>query len=97
MFEKYPRGYIDMVLFVHEECGIPFADAEREVKGWRKFFPTAEVLVEWHKADTLREQQLRNILFALHLITETDFNETMFKQALVYFDTFLSTQAIGRK
>ena len=92
LYEKYPRGYIDLVLFVHEECGIPFADAEREVKGWRKYCANSVTLVEWKKADMARNNELRNILFSLHLITETSFNEVEFKQSLVYLDTLISSE-----
>lgn len=91
LYEKYPRGYIDLVLFVHEECGIPFADAEREVKGWRKVCPESIHLVEWHKKDAARDNDLRSIMFGFHLITETNFDERQFKEALLYFDTFLTS------
>lgn len=95
LYDKYPRGFIDLVLFVHEECGIPFADAEREVKSWRKFFDKPELLLDWNQPEN-REYLLRKILFSLHLLTETDFNEVMFKQALVYLETYISTKSSNK-
>jgi hypothetical protein len=77
----YPKGYIDVALFIHERQHVPIRDAERRCVNRELYY------CEWHDSEReKREQQLREICRMLLKHTGCEFDEEAFKAALLEFD-----------
>lgn len=86
LLEQHPRGYIELALFVSENCGIPLKDAADIVKSWVRRGDIEEpLLVRWDDGDGMLCKTMRDIMVKLHNISETHFCLPMFNIA---FDNF---------
>lgn len=92
LYLMFPRGYLDLVLFVSQQTKMPHADSVRIVKTWKSLEVTDVMLVDLRTNDNARKFDLMRIIKALHTISETRFNEAMFSEALVDFDLWLELE-----
>lgn len=84
LYMEFPKGYIDMALFVNEHQGVPIRDAERYcVNG--EYFKINLTNIQ----DGARMSQLRAIFCILLKKTGCDFDESTFRTALFNFDNYL--------
>ena len=94
---EFPRGYIDLTLFLKDQMQIPFAESDRLVKNWKPLGITTDTLLLKTWEDTPeRKNFLRNVLVALHSISGTRFNEDMFLQALRDWDAMQELKKVQR-
>lgn len=87
LYEKFPKGYVDLSLFIHEMCGMPLDEAESIVKGFR-IQGVSDVMFQpelWRVDGMMMSHTLVKIMQALHCITETEFDSMMFQAALDNF------------
>lgn len=86
----FPRGYIDVPLFIHNETGMPIGDCENIVSDMKCYGLTEEeYLVEIWESGSERNTFFRQLLQGLHMISETKFSESYYIQALRNFDVSL--------
>lgn len=90
----FHEGYIDSVLFLHDQYGLKDADAEFEVTRWKNRGHQEPVLVEWN--DPLYIMELRELCQYLHSFTETSFKEDLFKLAYLDFSNKLKNGDYGK-
>lgn len=87
LLEMFPRGYIDMTLFLQKQMNIPFHDAEMTVRSWGNVHLESDTFVlELWKDDAVRLNNLKRVFMCLHEISGTKFDEVQFRQALMQFD-----------
>lgn len=88
LYESFPRGYLDLSLFLHEQTGMPIGDCEDVVRGWKREGISSDVhlLEEGWEPNVERDRYLVNLFKALHTISETKFDAAKFSQELVVFD-----------
>lgn len=85
MFKRFPKGYIEMSLFLVEECHFELQDAKDFVHSWMKLgYKGDPVVINW-EAPAMRDVTLRQIVQGMHTLPETEFNESMFRSALNLF------------
>lgn len=81
--EKHPRGYVEMALFLHENCSAPIQYARQLVAQWRGLgYKGDPIQIRWNSEVDGRDNQLRLIMRCLHTLSGTSFKEDMFKIAL---------------
>ena len=83
----FPRGYVDLVLFLHEMTGMPANDCKQIVKSWKSLGVEETMLIEFWSASPDRSIQLKRIMQALHSLSGTHFNEAYFSEAMRELDT----------
>lgn len=93
LYKQAPKGYIDLVLFLVDNCNMERSDAESFLVN---FYRSAALnkhttlgmegvcLVDWSNIDTSRKE-LEGIAAGLHWITETSFNKSMFNSGFNQF------------
>lgn len=85
--EQFPKGYIEMVLFLNDNCKTGISYGRELVRGWkREGYEGDPVLVEWNSNGVERYYTLRLLMKCLHTLSGTSFKEDMFKVALEKFD-----------
>lgn len=86
--EQHPRGYIDMILFLVEHCGMDKVCAEDYWRAMRKVdfdtFESEVILIDW-LIPQKEKDRVMNILKGLHQITETPFSLAQFEKAWAEF------------
>ena len=85
LYLQFPRGYIDMALFVEKRTHLPYNDSLRVVKGWKTMGIDEVMLIDFTSDDISTRYQLASIMKALHTISETRFNEALFYEAYALF------------
>lgn len=85
--EKFPRGYIDLSLFINEMTGMPLEECESvvkrfSVKGLEDVMFVPDI---WDTKGMAFSHTLMLIMKGLHCITETEFDTMMFSRALHEF------------
>lgn len=87
LYKKFPQGYIDLVVFLHEQTSMPVEVAEEFVREWNKYGISDSVkLLRLDVKDVQREIYLRQLMRGMHEISGTLFDEDMFIKALRLFD-----------
>lgn len=93
LYEQAPLGYIDLVLFLTDQCHMGQLEAadflqnfhrsgaidRRDPKG-----AAGVVMVDWKDVDTYKDT-FANIAKGLHWLMETQFNPSMFNQGFNMF------------
>lgn len=86
--KECPKGYVDLVLFLVEHCGMDKPCAEDYLKDMRKvdfdFFNNQFVIIDWLHVKREKDK-FELILQGLHMITETRFLEGEFGKAWEHF------------
>lgn len=87
IYEQFPKGLVDLILFLHQATTLPIRDAEREFKRMIPFVGNCELIAVDFITPTRESlvREMRPIMKALHTITETKFNESYFLQAVDKF------------
>ena len=87
LFEMFPRGYIDLPLFIHQQMQLNLPDAVRFVKTLNPMGIKGEIqlLPIWAKSKQ-RDDMLEVLFRAFHTITESTFVKSSFLSALDDFD-----------
>lgn len=86
LFEQFPKGYIDMVLFVVDNCDMEHEDACRFVDNMKKAgYKLNPSVIDWYEGGLERDKMLKSIAIGMHDISETSFNEGLFMAALNMF------------
>lgn len=85
LYLQFPRGYIDMALFVEAQTKLPFNDSVRVVKSWKSMDIQETMLIDFTDEGVVPRYQLSGIMKALHTISETRFNDAMFLEAYQLF------------
>lgn len=87
LFVTFPRGYLDLPLFVCKETNINIRDAERFVKIYGRTMGCDEIMLIklWCK-NRERDEFLRRLCNMLHMVTGTTFKNDFFLEALNRFD-----------
>ena len=87
LYKKFPQGYIDLVVFLHEQTSMPVEVAEEFVREWNKYGISDSVnLLRLDVKDVQRDIYLRQLMRGMHEISGTLFDEDMFIKALRLFD-----------
>lgn len=87
LYEAFPKGFIDVPLFIHEQTGLPIRDAESEFARMKSYLGDCDIIkVDWFEERSRLVRELRPFMQAMHLITETKFDENFFLSAV---DTFI--------
>lgn len=85
--EQYPKGYIEMALFLCDNCGTDIKYGTELVRGWKKTgYESDPILLEWNGDKATRNLQLRLIMVCLHTLSGTRFNQELFNIAIEKFD-----------
>jgi hypothetical protein len=83
LMEQCPRGYVEMALFLHDNCSCELPYARMLVSSWCNLGYTEEVmLIRWDNGDGCRDRKLKLIMTCLHTISGTSFKEDLFKIAI---------------
>ena len=87
--KRFPKGYIDMTIFLCEHMSISLKETVQEVTRWRKMGIKDDIfyLKIWNRT-TERNSMLTDIFKALHMISGTEFDEFSFRTAMKEFDTW---------
>jgi len=87
--KRFPKGYIDMTIFLCEQMSISLKETVQEVTRWRKMGIKDDIfyLKIWERT-TERNIMLSDIFKALHMISGTKFDEISFRTAMKEFDTW---------
>lgn len=95
----FPRGYIDIDLFIVNEMKCSIADAEKIFhKYFRQCFHHECVLIElWNESSRERDNFFRDLLFCFHATSETTFNVSYFKDAINKFNERNSKLALSER
>lgn len=88
MVTYFPRGYIDIILFIINEKKITYTKAvEIFKKYFRAIFHDEYCLIElWNKESKERDLFFRNLLFCFHAYSDTKFSESYFRNAIARFN-----------
>lgn len=87
LITMFPRGYIDLPLFVCTQTGMPLPECQRLVKEWKSTgIDSEEYLIDLWNDSPERTSFLKNLLTSLHLISGTTFNVSYFQDALERFN-----------
>lgn len=85
LFKRFPQGYIEMSLFLVEECHFELQDAKDFVRKWLKVGYNGDpIRIKW-ELPTFRDIALRQIVQGMHMLPETKFDESQFRSALNLF------------
>lgn len=87
LFIKFPRGYIDMVVFLNDMTQMPYLECSEIVVGqFGKELSDPVLLPEgWDVNSAALSFTMMKIIKKLHTITETEYSPTEFQQALAKF------------
>ena len=84
LFANFPRGYIDLPLFMHDEQGVAICDAKRLCKRKELYYlPIYDIEAPY------RKEKLRAILTTLLQVSGLDFDEASFNEALYNTDKWI--------
>ena len=90
MHKLFPKGYVEMVLFLIAHCSYLLCDAKNDVDRWRKLgYQGDPQVIDWSGRDRDPTIQLMIICRCMHTITETPFDEAMFSDAINEFNYYL--------
>lgn len=96
LYEAFPKGFIDVPLFIHEQTGLPIRDAEGEFGKMKSYLGDCDIIaVDWFEERGRLIRELRPFMQALHLITETKFDENFFLSAVDAFIPWLEANKIS--
>ena len=87
--KRFPKGYIDMTIFLCEQMSISLKETVQEVTQWKELGIKDDIfyLKIWERT-TERNSMLTDIFKALHMISGTKFDEISFRTAMKEFDTW---------
>ena len=87
--KRFPKGYIDMTIFLCEQMSISLKETVQEVTQWKELGIKDDIfyLKIWERT-TERNSMLTDIFKALHMISGTEFDEFSFRTAMKEFDTW---------
>ena len=87
--KRFPKGYIDMTIFLCEQMSISLKETVQEVTQWKEHGIKDDIfyLKIWERT-TERNSMLTDIFKALHMISGTKFDEISFRTAMKEFDTW---------
>lgn len=88
LYISFPRGYIDMVVFLTDMTGMPEHECKDIIETQFKQFNINDVLQlpdMWSTTSVYMSNVLVRIMQGLHTITETQFSPMYFQQALEEF------------
>lgn len=87
LFEMFPRGYMDLPLFIHKQMNLNLPDAVRFVNALKPMGIKSEILLLMIWEQSKERNNVLEVLFrALHTITESTFDKSSFLMALNEFD-----------
>lgn len=79
---QFPRGYIDMVLFLEARTQMPTDYLKRLVKTFKPLGLKYDVfLLEYWNEERGAKEGMERIMKCLHTISETNFNQSYFNKA----------------
>jgi hypothetical protein len=87
--KRFPKGYIDMTIFLCEQMSISLKETVQEVTQWKELGIKDDIfyLKIWERT-TERNSMLTDIFKVLHMISGTKFDEFSFRIAMKEFDTW---------
>ena len=87
--KRFPKGYIDMTIFLCEQMSISLKETVQEVTQWKELGIKDDIfyLKIWERT-TERNSMLTDIFKVLHMISGTKFDEISFRTAMKEFDTW---------
>lgn len=89
--EQFPKGYIEMALFLCDNCGTGITYGHELVRGWKKSgYDSDPILIEWNGDKTVRNLQLKLIMTCLHTLSGSRFDEALFKISIEKFDSLFN-------
>lgn len=87
--EDFKAGFVDLPLYISKNTGMIIQEAEREAARMRSLWGKNDVMLIDLRTFHGSDNQLKNFIKCLHLITETKFDETSFQEALVWFKSYM--------
>lgn len=82
LFAQFPRGYIDLPLFVHLHTKMPLRNCVELVRTFRNMKMISGVyLIKYWDEDDQPKMKFALILQGLHTISNTPFNQSYFDEA----------------
>ena len=82
LVEEFPRGYIDLVLFIHKMTQIPIHDCSQVAKRFKNLKMSEGVItIKFWLQDTNSKEEFQKIMQSLHLLSDTPFNAPLYNHA----------------
>lgn len=79
---QFPRGYIDIILYLHRQTQMPLTDCKATARGFRSLGLEAGIkLIEYWNPMTNPKFEFEQIMKALHTLSETKFDGNYFNDA----------------
>lgn len=86
-------GFVDLPLYISKNTGLIIQEAEREAARMRPLWGARDIqLIDLHTFKGGADNQLKNFIKCLHVITETQFDERGFQAALVWFKSYMEVK-----
>lgn len=86
LIDDFEAGYVDIILYLNKNTGLPVADCEKEVARMRSLWGKSDVrLFDLRGFSEETPYLMKNFIKSLHMITETEFDESAYQQAYVDF------------
>lgn len=100
--ELFPRGYVDLPLYITMTTGLPLPDSEREFMRMRPIWGNEQVkLIDINEFSYGTQSDLESFIVSLHQITETKFCKSSFLEAyerfLYYVERLNREEELKRK
>ncbi len=92
LWSEFPRGFIDMPLFMWKYQGLTITEARQLCH--HKEYALCRI---WDADDKERRTLLRQILQVLLRVTEVDFDETAYQTALTSLDIWLVKNQVAER
>ena len=89
LLTQFPKGYIDLVVFIHENTHCKNMDARSFVKSLEKLGIKDVSIVPLHESSAVLENYFENLCIALHSITESKYDRAFFLDALQRYYNYL--------
>lgn len=83
LYMQFGKGYVDMVVFIVDNCGLPSLEAERYVKRMQQREGVPDpCLIDWSMGGLERDRTLLKLARGLHDMTDTALSSASFHTAL---------------
>lgn len=89
LYQQFPKGYIDLVVFIHENTHCKNMDARSFVKSLEKLDVKDVEIVNIRYPSASLENYFEKLCIALHTITDTKFDRAFFLDALQRYYNYL--------
>lgn len=84
---QFPRGFVDITLFIHQMSQMPMSDCKQVVKSFKTLgLNDGVMLIEYWNPETNPKYEFEKIMRAFHTLSETTFNKDYYNDAWNTFE-----------